>query len=377
MGLLGSQNAEDFSTTDEVRFDWSLLFSVVAIMVIGLFQVYSATSNGFGGETPAYMTLKQFVFCVSGLALIGLFMLIDYRLIERISYILYGLNLAALALVPFLGVVRYGARRWINLGIISYQPSETMKFATILALAKYFQEKDSIKSMDFKDLIVPGLIVGIPGLLTVIQPDLGTGGHLMITGVVILLFVGIRARVLLFAGVLAVVSFPLAYQHLKPYQQDRIKTFIDPMVDPKGQGYNALQAMIAVGSGELIGKGFRKGTQTQLDFTPEHHTDFIFTVLAEEWGFVGTSLLFGLYTFFFARCVRIAALARDKFGSLVCVGIIGMLLSQILINVSMVSGMFPIVGIPLPLLSYGGTSVLTVSLAIAILENVRFRKSIF
>ena len=175
----------------------------------------------------------------------------------------------------------------------------------------------------------------------------------------------------------AVVSFPIAYQHLKPYQQDRIKTFIDPMADPKGQGYNALQAMIAVGSGQIVGKGFRKGTQTQLDFTPEHHTDFIFTVLAEEWGFLGVAILFSLYTFFFSRCVRIASLARDKFGSLVCVGIIGMLLTQILINVSMVSGMFPIVGIPLPLLSYGGTSVMTVSLAIAILQNVGFRRSIF
>ena len=162
MGLLGSQNAEDFSTTDEVRFDWSLMFTVVAIMLIGLLQIYSATSNGFGGESAASMTLKQFVFCVSGLVMIGLFMLIDYRLIERISYILYGLNLVALSLVPVLGVMRYGARRWLNLGFISYQPSETMKFATILALAKYFQEKTTIKSMDFKDLIVPGLIVAVP-----------------------------------------------------------------------------------------------------------------------------------------------------------------------------------------------------------------------
>lgn len=378
MGLLGSQKAEDFASSDESRFDWYLLFAVIGLMTLGLIQIYSATSNGFIGETAMAMMLKQMVFFSAGLVLIGMFMLIDYRLIERASYVIYILNLLALAAVPLVGVVRYGARRWIDLKIISYQPSETMKFATILALAKYFQDKTEIKSMGFKDLIIPGLIVMGPGLLTIVQPDLGTGGHLIITGMAILLFVGIRSRVLLTFVLAAVVSFPIAWQYgLKPYQQDRIKTFIDPMVDPKGKGFNALQAMIAVGSGQVVGKGFLKGTQTQLDFTPEHHTDFIFTVLAEEWGFAGVLVLFGLYSFLFSRCVRIASLARDKFGSLVCVGIIGMLMSQILINVSMVSGMFPIVGIPLPLLSYGGTSVLTVCLAFAILLNVGYRRTIF
>jgi len=377
MGLLGSQEAEDFATSEESRFDWSLMISVVAIMLIGMLLIFSATTNGFGGESATAMVTKQLIFSTGGLILIGLFMLMDYRLIDRLAYLIYGANLLLLASVPFLGVTRLGARRWLNFGFLNFQPSETMKFATILALAKYFQEKSDMKSMGFRDLIIPGLIVAVPGLLTITQPDLGTGGHLMITGTTILLFVGIRSRVIWISLLLAIVSFPLAYQKLKPYQQDRIKTFIDPMADPQGQGYNALQSMIAVGSGQLSGKGFRKGTQTQLDFTPEHHTDFIFTVLAEEWGFVGCALLFGLYCFFFSRCIRIASLARDKFGSLVCVGIIGMLVSQVLINVSMVSGMFPIVGIPLPMLSYGGTSMLTVCLAIAIVQNIGYRRSIF
>jgi rod shape determining protein RodA len=378
MGILGSQKSEDFATTEESRFEWTLLWAICGVMLIGLVQVYSATSNSFTGASALFMMLKQLLFYGIGLTVIGLFMLVDYRLIERVAYLVYGANLLALMAVPIIGVTRLGARRWIDFGFMSYQPSETMKFATILALAKYFQDKSSIHSMDFKDLIVPGLILAVPGLLTISQPDLGTGGHLMITGTTILLFVGIRMRVLITGFVTAIVSFPLIWQYgLKPYQQMRIKTFLDPMADPKGEGYNALQSMIAIGSGESSGKGFLKGTQTQLNFTPEHHTDFIFTVLAEEWGFIGIIILFILYFFLFSRCIHVASMARDKFGSLVCVGIIGMLMSQILINISMVSGMFPIVGIPLPLLSYGGTSVLTVSLAFAILLNVGYRRTIF
>ncbi len=216
MGLLGSESAEDFSTTEESRFDWSLMFSVITIMLIGMLLIFSATTNGFGGESATAMVMKQMIFCVGGLVLIGLFMMMDYRLIERLAYIIYGANLFLLALVPFIGVTRLGARRWLNLGFLNFQPSETMKFATILALAKFFQEKSEVKSMDFKDLIVPALIVGVPGLLTIIQPDLGTGGHIMITGTSVLLFVGIRRRVLLAAFFLAIVSFPLAYQKLKP-----------------------------------------------------------------------------------------------------------------------------------------------------------------
>ena len=378
MGLLGSQKAEDFATSDEGRFDWRLILTMIAIMAIGIVNVYSATSNGVSGDSAVTMMTKQLVFFGAGLGLIGVLMLFDYRFIERLAYVIYGANILALLAVEFKGMVRYGARRWIDLGFMSYQPSETMKFATVLALAKYFHDKSQIRRLDFKDLIVPGLILGVPALMTIIQPDLGTGGHLAITGATILLFVGIRTRVLVTAALIGIVSFPIAWEYgLKPYQKDRIKTFLDPMEDPKGQGYNALQSMIAVGSGQIGGKGFQKGTQTQLDFTPEGHTDFIFTVLAEERGFIGCSVLFALYLYLFHRCITIASLARDKFGSLACVGIIGMLASQAVINIAMVSGMFPIVGIPLPLMSYGGTSVMTVCLALGILLNVGYRRTIF
>lgn len=378
MGRLGTSQAEDFSTSDESRFDWRVVLAVIAIVTIGLINVYSVTSSEVAGSHGIEFATKQILNVLIGFTLIGIVMIFDYRLYERLAYVIYGINLIFLMAVPFIGVMRYGARRWINLGFMAYQPSETMKFATILALARYFHDKMTGEKMGFKELIIPGLILGIPALLTMSQPDLGTGGHLAITGASILLFVGIRSRIILTLAFMGIVSFPIAWQYgLKPYQKDRIKTFIDPMADPKGTGYNALQAMIAVGSGEFIGKGFQKGTQTQLEYTPEGHTDFIFTVLAEEWGFVGAILLFGIYLYLLSRCIAIAASARDTFGSLVCVGIIAMLTSQICINVAMVCGLFPIVGIPLPLVSYGGTSVMTVCLALGILLNVGYRRTIF
>ena len=378
MPILGSQNAQDFSSSEEQRLDVPLIISMLLIMAVGLTNVYSATSSGESGESAVSLVLRQLAYFGVGTLVVAALLLFDYRIIERITYLLYGLNLAFLAAVPFIGSMRYGARRWIDLKFISYQPSETMKIITVLALAKYFYQKSTTFSLDFKDLIIPGLILGVPAVMTIAQPDLGTGGHLAIAGTTILLFVGIRPRVLATAALLAVVSFPIAWQYgLKPYQKDRIKTFIDPKQDPKGQGYNALQSMIAVGSGQVLGKGFTKGTQTQLDFTPEGHTDFIFTVLAEEWGLAGCLFLFGLYLYLFSRCIRIASSARDKFGSLVCVGVIGMLASQIFINVAMVTGMFPIVGLPLPLTSYGGTSVITVCLSLGLLLNVGYRRTIF
>ncbi len=305
-------------------------------------------------------------------------LLIDYRLFERVAYIGYGVNIVALLLVPYFGLLRNGARRWLDLGFMNWQPSETMKFMVVLALARYFSTRISLRQLGLKDLVIPGLILGVPALLTVAQPDLGTGGHLAITGTVILLFVGIRPKLLLTFLFLGIVSFPIFWKYgLKSYQKDRIVTFLNPAADLQGKNYNAWQSLIAVGSGEIVGKGFRKGTQTQLDFTPEGHTDFIFTVLAEEWGFFGTSLLFFLYIGLFYRCTQIASQANDPFGAILCVGVVGLLASQIFINIMMVSGMFPIVGIPLPLMSYGGTSLISALMALGMVLNVGFRRSIF
>lgn len=375
MAILGSGGAEDFGETSSTRFDWTLLAVIIALVCLGFVNIFSKTVGHFGDDN---IVLRQFFNLLVALGVLGVVMLFDYRLFERVAYFGYGLNLLALMLVPTFGVIRYGARRWLDLGFMNWQPAESMKLMTVLALARYFQTRVSPRSMGLKELAIPGLLVGVPAILTIAQPDLGTGGHLAITGFIILLFVGIRPKILLTFAFMGIVSFPIFWKYgLKPYQKDRIFTFLNPAENRQGEGYNAWQSLIAVGSGEVFGQGFRKGTQTQLDFTPEGHTDFIFTVLAEEWGFVGVICLFILYLMLFYRCSQIAIQANDPFGAVLCVGVIGLLGSQIFINISMVSGMFPIVGIPLPLLSYGGTALISALVGLGLIMNVGFRRSIF
>lgn len=365
---------EDFEEGQGSRFDWVLLTLVLLLVGLGMLNIHSATHNHGEVDYLGRQTLALIFALCAGLGII----LLDYRIFERIAYFLYGANLFALALVPFLGVVRNGAKRWIELGFFNWQPSETMKMMVILALAKFFQGRNQVEKMGLKELLIPALIVAVPALMTISQPDLGTGGHILIIGSAMLLFVGIRTRILVGACIIGIVSFPIFWQYgLKPYQKERIVTVINPMRDPRGEGYNAIQSLIAVGSGEWTGKGFQRGTQTQLEFTPEGHTDFIFTVLAEEWGFLGAMLLFALYVALFYRMIGVAAIASDTFGALLGVGIASLFASQIFINIAMVCGLFPIVGIPLPLLSYGGTSLLTSVIGLALLMNVGYRRSIF
>lgn len=366
---------EELEEGQGARFDWVLLLSILALISLGMINIYSATHSHMA---EGNFISRQFISLGLAAVIFIVILLFDYRLFERVAYILYGLNLMALALVPFVGVTRYGARRWIDLGLMNWQPSETMKVLTILALAKYFHVKNQSTKMGIKDLLIPVLIVAVPALMTMAQPDLGTGGHIMIIGTAMLLFVGIRTRILAWVALIGVVSFPVVWKYgLKEYQKDRIVTFMNPTADPKGVGYNAIQSKIAVGSGELIGKGYLKGTQTQLEFTPEGHTDFIFTVLAEEWGLLGALVLFGLYLMLFYRMVGIASHANDTFGSLYGVGITALMASQIFINIAMVCGLFPIVGIPLPLLSYGGTAMITAGVGLGLLMNVGYRRTLF
>jgi rod shape determining protein RodA len=376
--LAGSRHTlvdmEELEEGQGSRFDWPLLFTVLALVALGLVNIYSATYH----HDDQHFISKQLISFGIASTVCSLILLLDYRIFERIAYVTYGFNLLALATVPFVGSVRYGARRWIDFGFFSWQPSESMKIMMILAVAKYFHTKNQIRKMGLKELIVPCLMIGVPGLMTIAQPDLGTGGHIMIVGAVMLLFVGIRPNILIWTALLGIVSFPVFWQYgLKEYQKDRIITFMNPTRDPKGEGYNAIQSLIAVGSGEATGKGFTRGTQTQLEFTPEGHTDFIFTVLSEEWGFLGALALFSLYLLLFYRMVGIASHANDIFGAVLGVGIIGLMASQIFINVAMVTGMFPIVGIPLPLMSYGGTSMLTALGSLALLMNVGYRRTLF
>jgi rod shape determining protein RodA len=366
---------DELDEGQESRFDWPLLLTIFALVGLGLLNIYSATQSHAGGGG---FVAKQMISMAIAMLMFVLIILFDYRIFDRLAYLFYGLNLIALAMVPFLGVMRYGARRWIDLGFFNWQPSETMKIVTILALAKYFHAKNQIEKMGIKQLIVPLAIIAVPGLMTISQPDLGTGGHIFLIGFAVLFFVGIKTKLLLWGLLAGVISFPIFWsQGLKPYQKERIITFMNPTRDPRGEGYNAIQSLIAVGSGELTGKGFKRGTQTQLEFTPEGHTDFIFTVLAEEWGFLGAALLIFLYIILLYRMIGIASHANDIFGAILGVGITALISSQIFINIAMVCGMFPIVGIPLPFLSYGGTALITALVGMGLVMNVGYRRTLF
>jgi rod shape determining protein RodA len=271
-----------------------------------------------------------------------------------------------------------GARRWIGFGSFRVQPSEFMKIAVVIGLAKYFENDRTIGGYSLKDMLVPSLIVLIPCILIALQPDLGTAMIILLTYGSMMLFMGINRKTLIALILSAIIALPLAYQFaLKPYQRQRIISFIDPMADPKGSGYNSIQSMIAVGSGKLFGKGYKKGTQSQLNFLPEHHTDFIFSVFSEEHGFVGSFVLLALYAIFIMNGLSIAYQSNDKFGMLLAVGIVFIFFWHTFINLGMVMGILPIVGVPLPFLSYGGSSLVTSIIGVAILTNIANKKFMF
>jgi rod shape determining protein RodA len=376
MGVFGSQYSPDMDSSTEQRFDWVLVWSMLFIIVFGLINLYSATADPFSAHNGYFV--RQMLFYGAGFIIIAVILVFDYRLFERIAYILYGLNIVALLATKYMGVMRNGARLWIPVGPIMYQPSETMKIMLILALAKYFYNNHPAGRMGLQAMFIPALMVLVPVVITVLQPDAGTGMHMFLTGFGIIFFAGIKRRIILTTVILGLISVPIAWKYaLKEYQRDRIRIFIDPDRDPKNKGYNARQSLIAIGSGEVLGKGFRKGTQTQLDFTPEGHTDFIFTVLAEEWGLLGCAIFLAAYFIFIMRCINITSLCTDTFGLIISLGIVIMIVGQMTINLAMVMGFLPIVGIPLPLASYGGSSALNICASMGLILNVGYRRGIF
>jgi rod shape determining protein RodA len=271
-----------------------------------------------------------------------------------------------------------GARRWISIGGFGLQPSEFMKVSMVICLAKYFETERTIGGFRLRDLILPSLLVALPCALIMLQPDLGTAMIILLTYASLLLFVKINMRTLLILGACAVIALPAVYKFgLKPYQRQRLVSFIDPMSDPKGSGYNSIQSMIAVGSGQLSGKGYKKGTQSQLNFLPEHHTDFIFSVYSEEWGFIGSMFLLGLYLAFLLNGLSVAYQSNDKFAMTLAMGILMIFFWQIVVNMGMVMGLLPIVGVPLPFMSYGGSSLITCMTGVAILTNIANKKFMF
>lgn len=360
------------------RIDWNLVLVVLALNLVGLINLYSAT-HGPHSEDVATLFVNQIIWLLAGWSLFFITTLVDYSIIYRIVWVTYFLNLGAIFYVTLWGKVALGAQRWINFGFFHYQPSETMKMCLIILLARVLCLKNTHgRGMGLKDLIAPLLVLLIPTIFVVEQPDLGTGLMLMAIGVTMIIFTKVRKSIL-FTGLVAIaLAIPIAWKYgLRDYQRARVVNFIQPTNDPRGSGYNSIQSKIAVGSGQVFGKGFRKGTQSQLEFLPERHTDFIFSVLSEEHGFVGSSTTLALFCVLFLITIRIASTARDKFGAMLVVGVTAYIFWHMFINMGMVIGLLPIVGVPLPLLSYGGSSMLTTMAGLGIISSVAFRRYIF
>ncbi|TYT74598.1 rod shape-determining protein RodA [Desulfobotulus mexicanus] len=355
------------------HFDWGLLILTLILGAMGIGILYSAVNAG-GNTSQEGLLLRQLLWFAIGGGLMVVSMLVNYKRFDQWGLVIYAGCILLLIAVMVFGRYGGGARRWLILGPVSIQPSELMKIAICIVLARYFAKIFMDGGLGFKDLIQPFLLILIPFLLIVQQPDLGTALLLFVIGGSLTLFVGLKRST--FWGLLAatMAAAPMVWLFLKDYQKNRILTFLDPGRDPLGTGYHIIQSKIAIGSGQLFGKGFLGGTQNALDFLPEQHTDFILSVLAEEWGFVGCSVLLFLYLLFLAWSLNVAYRCRDSFGTFLAVGITAMNFWHIFINMGMVMGLLPVVGVPLPMVSYGGSSVVTTLLGIGILLNISMRR---
>ncbi len=354
-------------------FDWIIAILSIILATIGVVIIYSITVGKEGNSFPQ-LAVNQIVFVCLGILTMVFFVFFDYRLLKNFTAVLYFLMIALLVLVLFIGKGAGGATRWINLGFFQLQPSEISKIILIIVLAKYFSshQKDIYK---FRHIVISGIFVAVPLFLVASQPDLGTALVFVVIWGGMLLISGIRNIYIFLTSILGLAFLPIFWYFLKDYQKNRILTFLNPTADPLGEGYNVIQSKIAIGSGKLLGRGLGHGSQSYLNFLPQaaQHTDFIFAVLAEELGFLGAILLLGLFFILLIRGLRIARLARDNFGMLLSMGIVVMFTFQILINVGMNLGLMPITGIPLPFVSYGGSSMVLVFCALGILQNVIVR----
>ncbi|MGE5201800.1 MAG: rod shape-determining protein RodA, partial [Acidobacteriota bacterium] len=335
--------------------NWGLVLMVSTLAGVGFATLYSAAN----GSWDPWASKQMLRFAVAFAAMLTV-ALVDIRVWFRAAYAIYALAFVLLVAVEVRGAIGMGAQRWIDLGVIQLQPSEIMKVAMVLALARYFH------GLSIEDigrplaLVVPVLLVLVPAGLVMKQPDLGTAMMLVLGGGMVFFLAGVRLW--MFAAVIAagLSAIPVIWRFLKPYQKNRIYTFLDPESDPLGAGYHSLQSKIAIGSGGSVGKGFLQGTQSHLNFLPEKQTDFIFTMLAEEWGLIGGLALLALYTLVLVYGYVIAFRSRSQFGRLLALGITVNLFLYVFFNIAMVMGLIPVVGVPLPLVSYGGTAMLTV-----------------
>jgi rod shape determining protein RodA len=353
--------------------DWLLLGALLVLTGIGVAMIYSTTYVVVGDHAGPQVRTQTYAL-VLGLIALFVFLVIDYRLLAENSLVLFGGLLALLLFVLFKGSTQFNATRWIEIGPFNLQPSEFGRIALALILATYFGENRR-GARNMGDLVVGGLFTAVPVLLIARQPDLGTAVTLIPVFLGIAYLAGMRLRLLGVIALIAVLMAPLAWQFaLKDYQKSRITTFLDPEQDPRGDGYQQIQARITVGSGGLTGKGFMQGTQGQYKFLPVAHNDFIFSVLAEEQGFIGVLAVLGLYLFIILRSLEAARLSKDRLGAYLVAGIITGFSFQVMYNIAMSAGLAPVKGITLPLMSYGGSSLIAALAAFGLILNVRMRR---
>ena len=367
MILSTSLNSTSYSFIDKLKVvDYFLIIIVAIIGSLSVFSIYSTESGNFSFYTKNHLT-RFLVFFFMFLVLSFVRVSFWYRQ----AYIFYILGILLLLLVIFFGISASGSKRWINFFIMNLQPSELMKIAIIVCFARYYHRIQSSDIQSYKYLLQPIILLLIPCYLVITQPDLGTAILIAGSGLAIIWLAGLNLKYFIYSGLILLVSLPFVISILKPYQKSRILTFFNPDRDPLGAGYQIIQSKIAIGSGGLLGKGFLQGTQSYLEFLPEKHTDFIFTLFSEEFGFVGSMVLILLYALLIYRIIRIGFSSRSFFAKLYCFGFASALFLYIFVNIAMVVGLLPIVGAPLPIMSYGGSSMLSIMLGLSIVMSCK------
>lgn len=360
------------------QFDWPLFLAIVTIAVMGVVNLYSATSPYIDDPRRAGladMYVQQVYWLVIGGLLGGLAAVVDYRTIERFAYVLFGIGVTTLVLVLMLASDIRGSSRWIEIGRFAFQPSEFMKLFVVVAIARKLADDPRTEARTLLDMVPAAMLFIVPAVLVMAQPDFGTSMIYTAVALTMLALARVR-RSSLVVGVLGVIPIAWGMWHfgLRDYQKSRISSFLDPEADRTGTGWHALQSRTAIGNGGLWGEGFREGTQNQFGFLPDQFSDFPFSVFAEDWGFIGCIALLALYAFVCAWAINIASLAKDRFGAAVAVGIGATFFWHTVFNIGMTVGVLPVVGITLPLFSYGGSSTLTTLVGFGLLMNVSLRR---
>ncbi len=349
--------------------DYTLVVSILILGVVSIFAMYSTDGGEFKYHTKSHI-LRFAVFFIMFLIL----SFVQIRLWHSTSYLIYIVFFILLVGVKYFGLTSSGSQRWLNFYFMNLQPSELMKVGLILFLAKYYHRVSLENVNKIKFLFLPIVVLIAPVLLVVMQPDLGTSLLIAAGGLIVAWLAGVRAKFFIYALLIFITLLPVAISFLKPYQKARILTFLNPEKDPLGAGYQIIQSKIAIGSGGLFGKGFLNGSQSYLDYLPEKHTDFIFTLFSEEFGFFGSLFILVLYVVIISRIIRIGNITRSNFGKLYCYGFATAFFVYVIVNMGMVLGLLPIVGSPLPILSYGGSSMMAIMLGLGIVMSCKVYK---